>query len=490
MIPFLEDLQYHRNALVREIDLAPEQILPNLYQFRGRQVGSPYISINTPWLCCFLQSCPSSPGPNPWIRQITLGNLPFWLKRRDDMSLQVEYRTQLRPNADKFSDGCGMSIPPNLVMVGTDAFTNELLISYFLDYFYTPSTIIPVVLTLAASLCHPLEEPSVPDPEAYVEEDVPGPLYSSGEEGLGSLLGGSTAFLGQTPRTLSFYRTSRLSGITGLFLQEAPDLGRLSNLPYSTDLAHHRVETQVHEYNGDVSIYDLIRPETVRQIMAQLLVALFRLQTYLQFQHGQLTVEDIWLSRDAVNVDIYGIPLVLDFTCKLSNLSAASLTQYLGPTHQPHRFYQRVPQLDRVNLPQPELTPIIGEYNGESYYLLPSSLSQAVIDRWRYLGYPFYSTFDTYTLIISLLLIPQFLYSIMTNASLRRTLWDPLWFPVDDNVMYYRILDQMGQRGNQSTWDNRGEAAPGFADIVDLLRNVRLKCQVTRDLLRALGGTL
>lgn len=478
MIEFLEDLQLHRDSFIQQLQRAPEQVLPALYQLVGRRVGSNYIPIDNEWLCCFLQTCPSQPGPNGRIVQIDVGGLPFWLKRVDATNVEVEYRTQLPASWQKFSLGCGITIEPNIVLVGSDAFTNELLISFFLNDFYTPSPITPIILTYAATLCHPVEPPEVPDPEVYLPESVPSPLQGFGRNEPGSLLGGSTAFLGQTPRTISFYRTSRPSRVTGLFLREIPNLGPLTNLPYSNELADHRIATKVRQYNGDVSIYELIRPTTMSQILQQLLVALFSLQTYLQFQHGQLTADQIWLSREAVDVDIYGLPLVLDFTCKLTNFDSSCLTQYLGPNHRPHRFYQRAPQVETVNFERPEFAPFVGDYAGESYYQLNNALTGNILDRWRYLGYPFYSTIDTYTLLVSLLLIPQFHYTIMTNDQLRETFWEPLWFPIDVNVMYNRIVNQL-PLGYTS-----------YDDIIDLLRNVRLKCQVTRDLIYALGGTV
>jgi hypothetical protein len=479
MIEFLEDLQLYRESLVRQIELAPEQVLTELYQRSGRQIGSAYIPMDD-WLCCHIQAqgCPSEPGPDGSTVQVNVGGLPCWLKRVEVTDLDLEYRTQIPPGWRKFPSACGLTIDKGLVLVGSDAFTNELLISYLLDRFYTPSTIVPILLTYAATLCQPLAPPDVPNPQAYFPESVPRPLESFGRDEPGSLLAGSTSFLGQTPRTISMYRTSQPSGVTGLFLIQAPNVGSLVNLPYSTDLAHHRQITRVRQRNGTTSIYELIRPESMHQILTQLVVTLFRLQTSLRFQHGQLTADRIWLSREAIDADIYGLPLVLDFTCKLTDFSRSSLTQYLGPNHRPHRFYQRVPQLDAVNLERPEFTPLIGDYAGESYYRLNRDFTGTILDRWRYMGYPFYETIDTYTLLVSLLLIPQFHYSIMTNDHLRRTFWEPLWFDADINGMYNRIVDQL-PRGYTS-----------YEEVIDLIRGVRLKCQVTRDLLHALGGAV
>lgn len=481
MIEFLEDLQVYRESLLREIEAAPEQVLTTLYQRQGRQISSPYIPIDEDWLCCYMQAqgCPSQPGPDGTLVEVNIGGLPFWLKRVTVTSVAVEYRTQIPPGWRKFPSSCGFRLEPNLVLVGSDAFTHEFLVSLFLDNFYTPSTIIPILLTYAITLCHPVAQPAVPDPEAYFPATVPTPLQGFGRDEPGSILAGSTAFLGQTPRTISIYRTSQPSGINGLFLRQAPNLGSLVDLPYSKELADHRVITRVRHRSGTMSTYELIQPPTMQQILNQLLVTLYRLQSNLQFQHGHLTADKIWLSREAVDTDMYGIVLILDFTCKLTDFSRASLTQYLGPNHQPHRFYQRVPQLETVNSARPEFTPIIGDYAGEPYYRINNDFTGAILDRWSYLGYPFYATIDTYTLMVSLLLIPQFHYTIMTDDQLRQTFWEPLWFPVDINLMYNRIVDQLA-RGTTTSYD----------DVIDLIRGVRLKCQVTRDLLRANGGTV
>ena len=93
------------------------------------------------------------------------------------------------------------------------------------------------------------------------------------------------------------------------------------------------------------------------------------------------------------------------------------------------------------------------------------------------MGIPFYQTFDTYVFIISFLLIPEIFRSVFTDNNLKSLIWDPLWFPEDVSKVYSLLIKSI-----------INEDKNGVSTIFSILKNIKLKCNITANIISILTG--
>lgn len=446
-----------RETFLNELSSDPDWVLNNIQT---------YISLNNPQICCLLTA---NKCALPEFIQQKIVSFP---------EISVQYRKGIPQGFIKYqsiinsTNSCGFGAIKNAYFVGSDRFTNEMLIAYFLQYIYNDSPLPAILNYYTSTVCgNPSNMPNVPDVQAYINEPIPNIYEGASKDEPNSLLSGSVRLQGLTPYQISLYQSPPYERpLQGIFLIEKPVMGRLDQLVSKFPEYGERL-------NVDGSIYYIVRPKVTLEIFKQLTIILDSLRDFL-FEHGNLTIDKIMVVDEPVDFDVEGIPIQSDFICKLSDFSMSSITVPLGHDHIPHHFYPRVPQLEDIYLNTPEFSPFIDTYNRTPVYVLNNSFTNTMLSQIRGIGLPFYSSFDVYTLFLSIFLIPQFHYSVFdSNTNLKKLLWDPLWFPVDREVMYNRVVSLM----------NRGSSIL-FDDIVTILRNIRLKCNVTDDLIVALGG--
>lgn len=439
----LETWKFERQTFLDELSQDPDYVLNNLNH---------YISWNNDEICSEDLSVLMN---NYLIKVIVIPKLYINMKE-----LPSSFLRYINEN------NCGFQFLHNSLLFGSDQFTNELLIAYFLQYIYNEDPLSPILTYYTYSVCGQNIANNIPNPQEYINEPMPN-LYSQGSfNEPTSLLGGSVRLQGLSPSQIALYESIIYKDqLRCIFIIEKPNMGSLERL--SLDYPEYG-ENRYVEKTG--SIYYIIKPKITLEIFKQLIIILDALQRDLNFQHGNLTANKIFLNYNPINFDTYGIPIKLDFTCKLSDFRNSSLSLSLGLNHQKYRFYSQIPSFEVLYSNTPSFMPFLQYYNNEYVYIINDSFTYNMLSQIRAIGIPFYSSFDIYTLFLSILSFPQFHYSVFPD--LKHLLWDPLWFPVDREVMYYRLLKLMHSNSQLK-----------YETIFNTLRNIRLKCQVSTNLI-------
>jgi hypothetical protein len=120
-------------------------------------------------------------------------------------------------------------------------------------------------------------------------------------------------------------------------------------------------------------------------------------------------------------------------------------------------------------------TPSLGNQFNEPYYIIDATTNLSALTHIRHAGVPIYFSWDSYTINISLLLIPEVFYPVMSDNRLRSVLFDNLWFPDEYSEIWNRLHTAVQQRKSNS-----------YNIILDILRGLKLKCRANSILLEGL----
>ena len=272
----------------------------------------------------------------------------------------------------------------------------------------------------------------------------------------------------QYPTILNF-QTSNLcpSNIAtdrhGLQLFEHVDGGTLLNISNNKNFDTYRTSITVTE-DQSTSVQLILAPKIIISLVKQMLITLDYLQQNFHFFHGHLITANLFLSSQPF--------LDAPFTIKLANFDTASLSLHLSTGT--YRLHYRNWIDDNLTERTPFIPHIFTGPNYNTYYFIPRDYPIRYYERTLSLGIPFYPTFDTYTFIISLLLIPEIYHSVFSSP-LQQTIWDPLWINEDRSTATLRLQQLVFSRSPNS-----------FDNIFDMLRDLRLNCDITHHLLSLL----
>ena len=213
---------------------------------------------------------------------------------------------------------------------------------------------------------------------------------------------------------------------------------------------------------GDSHRVRVIRRELVLGILSQLAANLHFLQETVHFNHGDLKVDNVLLSDIPVSTQYKGLSISADFTVKLADYGKSSITL---EGDRKTRIYN-ASYVAKSYLWVAPFRPNIGSHGNVMYYIVDSYLTSQVYAQSRHMGIPFYLSFDTYTILTSIMAIKEFYYAIMFDKSLR-DVWTNMFFDNDRNTLYRRLRDNI--------------AKPSFsiADAIKLLKGIKLKCKGT-----------
>lgn len=275
----------------------------------------------------------------------------------------------------------------------------------------------------------------------------------------------------------------------GVHLMEFADLGTLVDFTKSPETYEYREGRKIiypTSHYGDDSIIEVVKVEVVFQIIRQVVASLHLLQKELIFNHGDLKAANIFVSSQPAEGSYEGVDISAPFTCKIADYGKSSLT--VETETGPCRIYNRSWLADRYLYMMP-FTPIINVQRmwkeraanflweeQEPFFIVQGLLDVHLYTRIRHMGLPFFLAYDIYCAIISMLLIPAFYYSFFDSDELIEKIWQPLWFGQDGDRIQLAIL---------SFHDNQ-EKAQSIATTLELLRNIRLKCNATEILLNNL----
>lgn len=439
-----------RNSLIGIVSGDPINFSNTVYVekrtgiFEPLHIYSPYLSINDQKLICLLDnSCDggrsqilsrsdeqvsytvSSGDVSFLLQAIQIHNLNVVTSVEPDTDLKILSRYEPEMRSCLFKD-----VLSSRIYMGSDEYTNNLLISYILSIIYSQ---IPV---------------------------------ESGMKGV-RILHDSTIY--DTPKMR-----------WGLNLYE--DL-----IPLEMFMRDER--NFIYYHNIDIYKFETSMPNRMRvftedfilDMFKQLFVNLQLLQDKYAFNHGNLKKESIYVKNENINIKYSTIRHNSKLTFKIGDFKHASMNivtnqgiregnnminniRLYNFNKYAHSYFSVLP-----------FKPVIDKSLGETYYIIDDLLDIQLLGKIRHLGIQFYSSFDTVTLILSLLMIPQIYYSVFTNQILKNTIWDVLWHPKEESIIFEK-LSKMVESGKS-----------GYTDILDLIKGRWIKCNLTEELVTSLS---
>jgi len=363
---------------------------------------------------------------------------------------------------------CSFAQSEELIPIQCDEFTNETLIGFVLNHY----------LDVLEAKCRVINQPTVTLSESIKEELM---KYAYG------------VYLSQI--ITSYHPVVRYYGgfvcrDRSYILMEYCDMGALDSFVEQSSQGRATLPGPSPTLISTISYLKehrlvpitIVRPEYTVQIVKQVVAAIVTLQSLASFISGDLKVANVFVASRPLSVTVNGLTLSSPFTCKIADYGKSSLT--LDPN-----IWSPASTMDNrvINSPRYRLynynsaasatfslttPPTFGRTpDGTSYYVIPKALVASGITPLAYIrhaGYPFYRSIDLYTMIVSMMLIPAFYYSVMTQPQLRSVLWDSLWFQDE--------LDSITREVHRK----KGISA-SYRTVVPLLLGRKLKCNAVDD---------
>jgi serine/threonine protein kinase len=436
--------------LINALHQNPNQFASNLYLEettgpfwnRQSQITSPYLKTNNDTLCC-LAGISSSPVKPKLCEISKVTPLTHQGKESDTYLVESGRRSQPQRyilkvyNLDHFevffSDA--PRIPPiwstqcfypdvtNLSYLGTDTFTNEFLIGFILQdlYFQPPSNF--------------------------------------------SRLDGVITFLNAT-----VCNTDKKKGV--IFMEYA-NLGDIIDLVQDPLNSEFRNTQDFRDQVGNPIQLKSLKSSVIVDIFKQIVANLDFLHSELEFNHGDLKANNILVQSKTSQGNYQGLTWNSNFTVKLADFAKSSLT-IVDDNMKKVRLFNHSKYADTYLRLFP-FTPSLGNQFNEPYYIIDATTNLSALTHIRHAGVPIYFSWDSYTINISLLLIPEVFYPVMSDNRLRSVLFDNLWFPDEYSEIWNRLHTAVQQRKSNS-----------YNIILDILRGLKLKCRANSILLEGL----
>jgi len=429
------------NSVIENFINNPRETAESFYLYtRDKKIKSNYVSIDKKDTCCIIsqqlrktsnlpissddqsepQKCvissiniPEGKIGKPFLVELPDGNYSIWkLSKLRGVKLRVlDKSPSFRMN--KMFDATCIPMPDlKAVYIGCDEFTNEILNAYALSYIFNANNF-------------PIE-----------------------------------SFARHTGSAICHDNKNNLIGVNEI---EYSKYGSLNNITENRDFDQFRSQFSFYTRNKEEKKLYGIESVHILSIVRHVYSTLDFLQKEGNFNHGDLKVGNIVLDSAPAKGKYGNINLDAPFTTKLIDFGKSSVT-VKSSGKRSIRFYSET-KIANVYLMLTTFEPQIFERFGESYYVLDDTLNATIYAKSRHLGLPFYMTWDMYTFMVSLFLIPEIYYRVFTNPDLIRRLWEPLWFPDEGSEMYKKIGRAIVN-----------ETKPSYDNIVSMLKGFKLKC--------------
>jgi hypothetical protein len=438
-----DQFKQEREYLIYSLRKDPYIFAKNMYSeettgyFWNRKLitSSPYLRTNNENLCCLIgaSEIKSSICLNSVVEPLThQGKESETLLVKTGSLIQPQYHVMKVYNLDKlqirYSDvakypminypECFYPNINNLTYLGTDIFTNEYLCGYILDDLYSKSQLDGVVKFLSATICNS----------------------------------------GNNKKETIF--------------MEYADLGDIINLVENPLTNEFRDLLTYTDQSGVSFQLTSLKIPVIIDICKQIIVNLDFLHKELEFNHGDLKANNILIKFAPSRGNYQGVNWNSNITLKLADFAKSSLT--INTEKGRLRLYNYSSYAEKYDNTFP-FEPNLGNQFNEPYYVMDANTNLASLVWIRHLGVPFYFSWDTYTLMISLLMIPEIFYPVMTNQKLRSVLFDSLWFGDDYSTVYSRLYSAVQERKENS-----------YTTILNILNGLKLKCNANTILLEGL----
>ena len=448
----LNALKQSRDALLFAMQLDPKLFGAVLYQVitkglfrRKRETFSPYFINNKLDLCCLIDKtdvpqaqwttiCKSkktsviSTSKSGEVLKVENGQ-EYALKVVKIRNLGIEYQTSPPGNIKDVIrklgnlSNCGYYDVTKLKYLASDTFTNELLISYWLDYYYDylkpGNTLNGVLKVYDATICDAKNQSHGTFLTEYAQ-------YHGLNSWLTSIVGSNS----------------------------------IINSTCSLE---------------DVSVTcDILTKSTLIDLFKQLTANILFLQTEFQFNHGNLNGENILVMNTQNTFDYNNVKNNSNITFKMNNFEHSSMTVNIGtqPTTSLVRIYNKGFTSILTIFP---FKPILGKIFSENYYQVDANFDFTTYTRIRHMGIPYFNSWDTYTLLLSLLSYREIFFAVFAEEQLRQVFFFDFFF-IEDVSRVYKGISNAAIKDKPLSMN----------DIIGLLRGARLKCNATDTLFERL----
>lgn len=261
----------------------------------------------------------------------------------------------------------------------------------------------------------------------------------------------------------------------GLQLLSYADGGTLEDIPTAPAFAKYRYLAEATSEHLPHYQVEIVQPDILMEMLKQLILTLYLLQTHFTFIHGDLKVSNVFVSFIPLHIRYSGTPLDADFQCQIADYGKSSITMALSDGN--YRFYPRS-FLAETYLTLFPFTPEIfapTSNRRDDYYVITERFNFQVYTHTRHQGLPFYPSLDTYTLILSMAQLPGYYYPLLFNDRLRTRIWDRLWFDQEGEIVRDRVVTSINNNEPLS-----------IETSLNILRGIRLKCAATQILYQSL----
>lgn len=237
------------------------------------------------------------------------------------------------------------------------------------------------------------------------------------------------------------------SDITGYILEEYADYGNLEQLK-------------------DLNV------NTVDGIMMQVIFGLDFLKRTQYFNHGDLKPANVLLMRKEMSGDYDGIHFKCPYTVKITDFDKSSITvnnkkgkiRIYNNSLFSNNFLTLSPFKQNIKL-----------FGGKRYYKFSTISHHSKYSYIRHMGIPFYMSYDIYTFIISFMLVPGVYDIVMNNEVLKSSYWDTLW--VENESKMRKLVSKEVEKKRVHI---------SYNTTIDLINDVKLKCDLVGDIIKAI----
>ncbi len=451
----LDQFAQERAKFLSELFANPRRVISNLYYEktkgivrRKKETTSLFLELNRPELCCLIGKTEYAPvGDLPHVCKISILTELGKGKTGEIYNIRQEKNNKFQPTnyiikVQKVTtlNSTFVDRPPKAVKflrdrrenvelclfsdinintnkyVGSDGFTNEILIGYILDHMYK---------------------------------------NHSNNSGLKGYVEHYTA-------TICNEGTNRF-GINFMELADLGDINQFIKNPIADAMGYH--ESKRYKDNTSEFTIIVLTPDVIIDLAKQMIANLYFLQTRLFFNHGDLKTANVVVKTEKTNIDYEGMVHSSDISFKIADYEKAALTIRNGDDRL--RFYNRIPTAD-IYLTQYPFRPVIRTSFNVAYYIVDELLTVQTLAKSRHSGISFYNSWDTIVFFVSLFMLPNIFYPLFTTPKLKQVLWDPIWHPEDESIVFDRIAKIVREGRNNNT-----------GNIIQVLKGIRIKCRLT-----------
>lgn len=252
------------------------------------------------------------------------------------------------------------------------------------------------------------------------------------------------------------YYTSSIYDNKGIILMEYCDMGTLKDI----------MDNNNNNNNSDC----------LNDVLLQVITTLYVLQTEIGFIHGDLKVDNIFVSHQQTNYNVKNISVKSDVTYKIADYGKSSIV--LNNNNMLLKIYNKNKLAnifhaicsDKIIINMIKIHP-----NGEYYYKF-NMIVPIIYVYYRHSNVTILQTYDVYVFMISLCLVPGIFDVIISNEYLKSTFWATLWFPEDldraQDIITKHLIDKT---------DN------SMHNIIKILCNLKLKINITNNIMEKLN---